>query len=283
MCIAIYKPAGRNIPRSTLARCWSRHPHGAGFAVPNNQGGIKIRKSMSWQGFYKAWAEDAHVDRPMVVHFRYATHGARNIRNCHPHRVSRDLVMIHNGVIRRMTRYATSKKSDTSAFVERVLKDLSVETVYSDGGVRLLQDYVGNSKLVFLDSAGRPQIVGEEKGTWEGGLWYSNKTYRRPLRTRPAKKSTPKAKSPSRPKPRAKPLTDLFTDPNRWPEPSVFQDEAVDDDWFWQSDDDGRDLYDSMYGRRGVQGRLSFEDMDYEPDPSECDLGRYERSGRWRR
>ena len=275
MCIAIYKPAGKDLRRETRTQCWFRHPDGGGFALPTGKGGLKIRKSMTRGGFEQAWQESARVDRPMIIHFRYATHGARNIASCHPHRVNRQLVMIHNGVISRMVRYATSKKSDTAAFVEKVLSDLSNDTVYTEGGLRLLEKYVGeSSKLVFLNGEGRPQIVGETQGVWDGGLWYSNKSYRPGSRYTPrrryrytgAKKTTNGKKSKKKRQTPA-PLTVSVGDMDRWPEaPDSYYDNGWDDDRFFQSADDGADLYEALSGNRGRQGRFPFDDHAYVPD-----------------
>ena len=187
MCIAIYKPAGLTISRSRLRRCWDRNPHGGGFALPDGKGGIAVHKAMTWDGFERAWAESAETDQPMVVHFRLATHGAKNLDNCHPHRVHDDLVMAHNGIISTMTRYATTAKSDTVAFVERVLAKVPTDELLTERATRELEAAVGTyNKLVFLAADGRYSIVGEKQGTWDGGIWYSNTNYRRP-RVRPSR------------------------------------------------------------------------------------------------
>ena len=185
MCIAIYKPAGKTISRSRLRRCWDRNPDGGGFALPDGKGGITVHKAMTWDEFDQAWSKDAYSDQPMVIHFRMATHGKVNTHNCHPHRVHDDLVVAHNGIIEAMTPYATEQDSDTVAFVNRVLADIPTPDIFTDGMTEMLDAFIGSSKLVFLDGSGRVSIVGESKGLWDGGIWYSNTSYRRP-RVRPS-------------------------------------------------------------------------------------------------
>ena len=40
--------------------------------------------------------------------------------------------------------------------------------------VELIKNFIDNSKLTFLSSAGNVKIINENLGLWENGLWYSN-------------------------------------------------------------------------------------------------------------
>ena len=133
MCIAIYKPSGQDISVDRLEHCWSQHPHGGGFAMPDSDGGVAIVKAMTWPDFVSGWERRADTALPMLIHFRWATHGHVNLANCHPHRISDDLVVIHKGVIAPMARYATSDRSDTALFVHRVLRQIPSGAVTSPG------------------------------------------------------------------------------------------------------------------------------------------------------
>ena len=193
MCIAIYKPAGADIASDTLHRCWTHHPHGGGLAVPDGNGGVVVRKAMTWDEFLAEWTEHTNPSAPMLIHFRWATHGAINLDNCHPHRINDDLVMIHNGVIKPMTIHSTDRRSDTAAFVDQVLRQMPIESVTSPGVSTLLEDYIGRSRLVFLDGHGDVSIIGEQRGEWANGCWFSNDTYHRTPVRRPTTRIAPTA------------------------------------------------------------------------------------------
>ncbi len=199
MCIAIYKPTGTEISADRLERCWNHHPHGGGLAVPDGDGGVLVRKAMTWAEFATHWDDLSDPAAPMLVHFRWATHGAVNVDNCHPHRIADDLVMIHNGVIHPMADHASEQDSDTVAFVDRVLRQMPIEAITSAGVTALLDNYIGRSRLAFLNGRGDVSIVGETRGVWaDDGCWYSNDTYHRtPIRQR-ATRTLPTAPYPLR-------------------------------------------------------------------------------------
>lgn len=100
MCILILKPKGVSLPDySTLCRCAGHNPHGFGFALP----GQKPFKTLDFQRFIKE-VYSADEDLPMILHFRYATHGSIKPSNCHPFKDdSNNLIFAHNGVMNIQT------------------------------------------------------------------------------------------------------------------------------------------------------------------------------------
>ena len=93
MCVAIFKPAGKEMPSArTLFRCYSINPHGMGFATPNS-----VYHTMKYEDFFDA-VQRVPKEEPCIIHFRWATHGSVRLENCHPF-VKGNVVFAHNGVL----------------------------------------------------------------------------------------------------------------------------------------------------------------------------------------
>lgn len=126
-----------------------------------------------------------------VVHLRYGTHGLNNKDMCHPFRIltkgerlysgkpcEYDLFMMHNGIISVNER--VTNNSDTWHFAKDYLRPILL------GNPELLQDlqiqhmlgeFIGGSKLVFLDSTDRITYINKDMGTEKDGYWFSNQDY----------------------------------------------------------------------------------------------------------
>lgn len=180
MCIAIYKPAGKNVSKKTLKRCWEENPDGGGFMYVS-KGAIQITKEVN---SFKAWyskyikAITANPDKNFVLHFRIATSGKIDLRNCHPFRVNNNLAFCHNGII-NIKMPKNSKISDTVTFRNKILRMLPEKWYENEAIIKLIEKFIGSSKLVFLKSTGDVFIINEEKGIWDKDVWYSNTGYKR--------------------------------------------------------------------------------------------------------
>lgn len=178
MCIAIINTAeGMPITRKTFERCWHNNPHGAGIAASIN-GKLVIEKDLKdwnrlWK-IYRTWREDKSLN--IMLHFRISTHGSRSLDNCHPFMVNKELAFCHNGIINQVD--TSNDKSDTVAFNEQYLRDMPKNFAFNPAIKQLLLDRIGYSKLVFLTADNRYSIVGEKRGVWDNGNWYSNDTYK---------------------------------------------------------------------------------------------------------
>lgn len=189
MCIAIYKPAGKEISDEILKTCRDNNKDGCGFAYINEDKfgvkRIKIKKSMDYDVFLRQYkrAIQTDPDSPFLIHFRIATHGEVSKFNCHPFSVENDTVFVHNGVISDVSK--DQRKSDTQMFNEEILKDLHPDDlVYNDTIKRLLEEFIGwNSKLIFMNVEGDIQICHEKKGNWQEGIWYSNMSWKPKAKT----------------------------------------------------------------------------------------------------
>lgn len=133
---------------------------------------------MDFDSFYAAYKP--HENKPIAVHFRIQTHGDTNQENTHPFRVGQHLGMVHNGVINAVDR-PDKTKSDTYWFNQKILVPSykrDSRFIFKEPFKELIKEYIGWSKLVFLNNKGHHTIINEDKGVWDEGVWYSNTSYK---------------------------------------------------------------------------------------------------------
>lgn len=177
MCVIVMQPAGKILSGNKFRNCWSRNRDGGGYAFINDEGGLTVKK-----GFFveKEMLEEYRVDHeaqpksPFLLHFRISTSGLINADNCHPHWVREDLVMAHNGHI---TGYGSSEQSDTLEFVATILKNMPDRFEEQEVLNHLVESYISGDKMVLFRNDGEYVILNEEKGNWQDGLWFSNKSW----------------------------------------------------------------------------------------------------------
>lgn len=184
MCIAIACPAGKVIEDAILKECFKNNKDGCGFAYINEDytgiRRLKIKKTMDFDIFLRQYHRAVLVNpnSPFLIHFRIATHGTVDKFNCHPFKINDDMVFIHNGIISGVGK--CQKKSDTQLFNDIILKELPDDWQYNAAITALIENFIGFSKLVTLDTEGNMIIFNEGKGYWEDGVWYSNLSYKKP-------------------------------------------------------------------------------------------------------
>jgi len=182
MCIAIYKPADKEISEDTLKECFKNNSDGCGFAyISESYTGhrkIKIKKFMTFKGFLKQYRRALRVqpDSPFIIHFRIKTHGEVSTYNCHPFRIDKNHVFIHNGIIRGVT--PKGKDSDTQAFNKEILQNLPDGWTRSEAISKLIESFISTNKIVVLDIDGNVKFYNEAAGNWKDGVWYSNTSYK---------------------------------------------------------------------------------------------------------
>jgi predicted glutamine amidotransferase len=116
---------------------------------------------------------DALKNIHAVFHLRFRTHGDISLPNTHPFKVldkkkhGKDLYFMHNGMINlTSTNPADKGKSDTILFNETILQPTLQkypELLYNEAFQSLICEYIGHSKLLFMDSDGVITRLGE----WE--------------------------------------------------------------------------------------------------------------------
>jgi hypothetical protein len=94
--------------------------------------------------------------------------------------------MAHNGQINLpgvVKSKDTGSESDTKMFIRKIMRPLATNVPNWNTSVatkRMILDYIGYSRLAFLNSAGQLDIIGEDRGTWDkdqAGAWFSNDSY----------------------------------------------------------------------------------------------------------
>lgn len=182
MCIAIYKPKGKKIHRDVLEECFRMNRDGAGFSFhdPEAEYPVALKKGyFTFNDFWEAYEKFSQSQKlACIIHFRVATHKNVDGRNCHPWRVSSDLVFIHNGTIPGMTK--DDSLSDTGNFC--AMLDLLMQeapTYYKTPEFKwfISNAIGGNNKLIFLDKDGDHIIINESAGVWKDGCWFSNQSF----------------------------------------------------------------------------------------------------------
>lgn len=178
MCLAIYKPAGVEIPTKNLENGFQNHEDGAGMAWAVN-GVLHVRK-----GMFKIEEVLEQYEKikeyPALIHFRKATHGKIDAANCHPFLFNDNkLALIHNGVLN--IKCSIDGLSDTAHFVKLVLEPMVKfhKLPINDGALfYLVCTSIGTDKMAVMDGNGKTYIFNESKGEWDGGCWYSNTSFR---------------------------------------------------------------------------------------------------------
>lgn len=182
MCLLIATTGTNRPSKKALRRAAKNNPDGFGFAVIGD-GRIYTYRSMDIEDTIKSYFDvrDEFPDSNSLFHLRITTHGATNISNCHPFRVNDDVVMGHNGTLPIKEE---NGKSDTRIFAEEWLPQFDLrELLDTQEGVTELETFAGSSKLAFLNTSSDLRdslyIINEKYGHWDGGIWYSNGSYKK--------------------------------------------------------------------------------------------------------
>lgn len=179
MCIAILNTKG-TINKKTFKNCWDNNPDGGGIAYAEN-GKVKLFKELKcFKQLYKQYVEvrEANPEANILIHFRIATHGKINETNCHPFKVNNNLAFIHNGMIYGKGLETSREFSDTYLFNQTILKRLPQNFLKNEAILKLLEEYIGFSKIIFLTGGNDWAILNENDGHWMGDNWYSNNSYK---------------------------------------------------------------------------------------------------------
>ena len=178
MCLLIAHERGSQVKESELKNGYENNSDGAGYSFAIN-GQIQIRKYRHFKKFLKGYKRDIKAygeTSSFLVHFRIGTHGTnKGTTNVHPFKVNSDLVFAHNGMISAVRN--DDKYSDPQVVNTDVLQLLPDNFLSNEAIQELIAEYIGSSKLAFLNKDGDTTIINEDLGHWDGGIWFSNKSY----------------------------------------------------------------------------------------------------------
>lgn len=169
MCILIVKPAGANIPPLQLmSRYAKRNPHGFGYATAD-----KVYKTLSFAKFINEIAREDER-QPMLIHFRYATHGSTVQENCHPFKDEQTgVAFAHNGIL-PITPMGDMTDSET-AFRGLFLPHIEKSGIHSKALADEVYNILGASKVAFINKRGQIKKFGNFIEI--DGVYYSNLNY----------------------------------------------------------------------------------------------------------
>jgi predicted glutamine amidotransferase len=178
MCIAIVNKSG-TLPLETFTASFKNNPDGIGIAFTDGDEVRTIRTMDKPDQLHTRYLEIRETNpHPILIHARIGTHGSKDLGNVHPFKVNKETALIHNGIV-DAPNYRPDR-SDTWHLVD-LLKmmhrpaDLFDKTAPAH---QWLKELAGYSKIALLNAQGETVIIGEDKGTWLDGTWYSNGTYK---------------------------------------------------------------------------------------------------------
>tara|TARA_R100000329_G_C7599425_1_gene212575 strand:+ start:375 stop:1229 length:855 start_codon:yes stop_codon:yes gene_type:complete len=180
MCLlTLQKRNAKTLNEDILQTSFENNNDGAGLAYADN-GKIHVRKYRDFTTFnddYQKLHKKHRKSTAFLLHFRIGTHGSsEGTTNVHPFFVNDNLVFAHNGVINNVR--DDKKLSDTQVFNNDYLKQLPKFWIKNNATLRLISEFIGHSKLAFLDSKGGFKIVNKHLGHWDGKTWFSNNSYK---------------------------------------------------------------------------------------------------------
>lgn len=175
MCVAVVVDTRENIPLKNLEAMEKSNPDGAGIAWVDGDN-VHFRKGLTAAQIFEI--QDG-LPRPLFIHFRIATRGAKIPELTHPFPVgmqsflgelsgTAQTVFMHNGTWPEYRKYVpegidADKVSDTQTAAYALTFDESI-----------LVDVVWSNAIMQATGNGRNSVSLRGRWTEENGIWYSN-------------------------------------------------------------------------------------------------------------
>lgn len=182
MCVIIHKPAGKEIAEKDIISAARRNSHGFGYMYFDPETKQIVTDKMLFdkpEDLFEIFK--SQVKYEVCYHFRIKTHGDISKDNCHPFRIlskkdnGQDLFFMHNGVINKVKE--EGNESDTRAFNRQFLRPIlksRSKFLKAEPFKRLVEEFIGSSKLVFMTGTGEVIKFNEKLGAMHDGMWVSN-------------------------------------------------------------------------------------------------------------
>lgn len=178
MCLIVVKPKNSKsyLDYEKFCKALNTNPHSVGILYKKDNK-IKVKKYIKPKEIKEKIFNLIKNKDEYAIHFRYATHGAIDTKNCHPFRVIDGLYLMHNGI---MSKYGDMNKnqSDTRNFIDYYLRPLieknGVEIIYTQEFKEMVEKEIGSNKIVLIDKDFNTVILNESFGSWIDDNWLSN-------------------------------------------------------------------------------------------------------------
>jgi predicted glutamine amidotransferase len=169
MCLIILCPPG-TVPRLRhIVTALTDNSDGCGIAYADG-GKVTLEKELHadpddvWDRLRFAG------DRARLVHFRFRTHGAVDLSNVQPFRLSEDLVWAHNGIV---AGFGDATRSDSREIAEDHLAGKSLREIRAHQA-ELDEWFGGYNKTVAMGGDGRFAIGNRKAWVARNGCLWSN-------------------------------------------------------------------------------------------------------------
>lgn len=172
MCLIAYVPAGKALTRAVFDKAHTTNSDGIG--VMSIQGVQKFfgSKALKRARNYVDSLVEAKVSH--AVHWRFATHGTKQLALCHPFKLpNADVHFMHNGVIGETAQEASEDASDTLLYVNK-MTDAPQSHEDLEYWNKVCTDIGRYNKACVMYPGGHFIILNKEEGVEIDGIWYSN-------------------------------------------------------------------------------------------------------------
>lgn len=193
MCLILIKPANTKLDLSLVEKAWRYNPDGGGYAYNGRQFNSKMNRSYPHIYRYQSLIKDTfleqlekdlkeHSQATFLIHVRTRTVGDINQANCNPFFVQPNLCFAHNGTLdiempkeKELIRRHGFLPSDTFHLNEVLQRWYKKDKNFlaNEKMLEQLEKIAKKSRIAFLHVDGAFQILNEEGGVWESGIWRS--------------------------------------------------------------------------------------------------------------
>jgi hypothetical protein len=185
MClIAVRQNGNETLPLDKLENAYDHNRDGWGMMYADGRDVHAVKSMKGFDAFKERFEKIERLKLPTALHFRFATHGARDESMCHPFQVlsrkrhGMSLYMMHNGTMDYESDDKKDQRSDTALFVDLVIRPTLEKCpglIRTDAFQHMIRETIGTgNKLVFMEGTGRIHIINRDAGSFIDKVWYSN-------------------------------------------------------------------------------------------------------------